>query len=144
MKKTVFFLTTLAVLTGCEYTPMYKEGATPQETNVTQAQCNTFAANTVPPHIVTDWYPIYGANGQVIGSRPETYDINEGRRHTAVKNCMQEQGFTRASIPYCPKDALETNEYRPLPKSPPLTDTICAVRQSDGSRVLIDLSKPVN
>lgn len=135
---------TMLALTGCEYTPMYKVGASTQESNVTRAQCNTYAANTVPPHIVTDWYPIFDNKGRVVGHRPETYDINEGRRHTEVRNCMQQQGFARVSIPYCKKEQIEGREFRPLTNSPPITDSICAIRQSGGKRVLVDLNQPIN
>lgn len=138
-------LAALTVLAGClEYTPLYKVGATTQETNVTRAQCNTLAANTVPPMIIQDWVPIYGANGRVIGHRIEVYDANEGRRHSTVQKCMEQQGFSRVSIPYCSDDQIAGRSFRPLTKSPQLTESICAIRQPDRGRVLIDLNQPVS
>jgi len=143
MKQFLIASCALIGLSGClEYTPMYKVGASTQESNVTRAQCNTYAAQTVPPMIIQDWIPVFGANGRVVGHRLETYDANEGRRNTTVKNCMSEQGFDRVSIPYCTDDQLAGKSYAPLKNSPPLTGSICAIRQKDGGRVLIDLSKP--
>ena len=107
MKQFLIASCALIGLSGClEYTPMYKVGASTQESNVTRAQCNTYAAQTVPPMIIQDWIPVFGANGRVVGHRLETYDANEGRRNTTVKNCMSEQGFDRVSIPYCTDDQL--------------------------------------
>ncbi|MEP2530516.1 hypothetical protein [Shimia sp.] len=145
MTRLPLFLIAFLPLVGClEYTPLYKVGTTELEANVTRAQCNTFAANTVPPLIVTDWIPVYNREGRIVGSRTEVYDANEGKRHTAVRTCMESQGFRRVSIPYCPKEYLETNNYRALTKAPQLTPSICAVRQSGGKKVLIDLNNPVN
>ena len=145
MKRLSLSFVALASLSAClDYTPMYKVGASTQEANVTRAQCNTYAANTVPPMIINDLIPIFGADGRVIGYRNEIYDANEGRRNSAVQRCMEQQGYSRVSIPYCPKEALEGRNYRPLTTSPPLGPSICAVRQSGGSRVLVDLNKPVN
>lgn len=145
MKRAIIPLCAITVLAGClEYTPMYKVGATTQETNVTRAQCNTFAANTVPVIMVTDWIPIYGADGRIIGHRTEVYDANEGRRYSEQRRCMEQQGYSRVSIPYCKDEDLAGRSYRPLTTSPPLTSSICAIRQDGGRRVLIDLNKPAN
>ena len=145
MKRLFPILLAASVLTGClEYTPMYKVGATTQETNVTRAQCNTYAANTVPVLLVTDWIPIFGADGRVIGHRTEVYDANEGRRYSEQQRCMERAGFSRVSIPYCKDEDIAGRSYRPLTTSPPLTGSICAIRQDGGGRVLIDLNKPVN
>ncbi|WP_435136661.1 hypothetical protein [Pseudopelagicola sp. nBUS_19] len=137
-------LITISVLAACEYTPMYKVGASEQETNVTQAQCNTFAANTVPPMIITDRYPVYDNRDQIVGYRSEVYDVNEGRRHTAVRTCMQEQGFSRINIPYCKNEQLKGRDFTALQQSPPITDSVCAVRQPSGNHVLIDLNQSLN
>ena len=145
MVRLTLSLAVVVGLAGClEYTPMYKIGADTQETNVTRGQCNTYAANTVPPMIIQDWIPIYGANGRIVGHRVEYYDANEGRRHSTVQKCMEEQGFQRVSIPFCTDDQMAGRAYRPITNSPPLTGSICAVKQPGGGRVLIDLSKPTN
>lgn len=143
MKRVLIPLVASATLAGClEYTPMYKVGATQHETNVTRAQCNTYAANTVPPMIIRDWIPIFGPNGEIVGQRVEYYDANEGRRHSTVQKCMEQQGFQRVKIPYCKEDQMAGRSYKPLTRSPQLTPSICAVKQPDGGRVLIDLNKP--
>lgn len=143
MKRLIPALALATALGGClEYTPMYKVGVTTQEANVIRAQCNTYAANTVPVIMVRDWVPIYGANGQIVSGYWEVYDANEGRRHSEQKRCMEEAGFQRVSIPYCKDEQLAGRSYKPLTTSPPLTSSICAVRQEGGGRVLIDLSKP--
>lgn len=145
MKRLTLSVVALAGLAGClEYTPMYKVGVSTQEANVTRAQCNTYAANTVPPMIIQDWVPIYGANGKIVGHRVEYYDANEGRRHSTVQKCMEQQGYQRVSIPYCTDDQIAGRSYRPLTTSPQLTGSICAIKQPEGGRVLIDLNKPVS
>lgn len=143
MKHLTLSLVMVTGLAGClEYTPMYKVGATNQENNVTRAQCNTYAANTVPIVIIRDVYPVYDSSGRIITYRHEVYDMNEGRRHTVVRECLQGQGFERVTIPYCKDEQIAGRSYKPLTNSPPITGSICAVRQPDGSRVLIDLNKP--
>ena len=143
MNRLYVTLISVSALAGClEYTPMYTVGVTTQEANVTRAQCNTYAANTVPVMLITDWIPIYGANGRIIGHRTEGYDANEGRRYSEQQRCMEREGFERVSIPYCKDEDLAGRSYRPLTTSPPLTGSICAVRQEGGKRVLIDLNKP--
>ncbi|WP_299350509.1 hypothetical protein [uncultured Shimia sp.] len=145
MKRPLSILAISAMLTGClEYTPMYKVGATTQETNVTRAQCNTFAANTVPVIIVRDWIPIFGANGRVVGGYYETYDANEGRRFSVQRQCMEQQGYERVSIPYCKEEQIAGRGYKPLTTSPPIGPSICAVKQDGGGRVLIDLNQPAS
>lgn len=143
MKRAIPALFAITALGGClEYTPMYKVGATTHETNVTRAQCNTFAANSVPVMLVTDWIPIYGANGRIVGHRTEVYDANEGRRYSEQQHCMEREGYSRVSIPYCKDEDIAGRSYRPLTTSPPLTGSICAIRQQGGGRVIVDLNKP--
>ena len=143
MKRLTFSIFATFLVTGClEYTPMYKVGATTQETNVTRAQCNTYAANTVPVMLITDWIPIYGADGRIIGHRTEVYDANEGRRYSEQQRCMEREGFARVSIPYCKDEDLAGRSFKPLTTSPPITDSICAIRQQGGGRVIVDLNKP--
>lgn len=144
MKRILVSTALVSLLGGClEYTPMYKVGATTQETNVTRAQCNTYAVNTVPPMIIRDWIPIYNSEGRIVGHHYEVYDANEGRRRTEQRQCMERAGFARVSIPMCTEAQLAGRSFRPLTTSPPLTESICAVRQEGGNRVLIDLNKPV-
>lgn len=143
MRHLLLLIAALTGLAGClEYTPMYKVGVTPHESNVAQAQCNTFAANTVPILLVRDVIPVYDSNGNVVSYIHEVYDANEGRRHSVVKQCLTDQGFERVTIPYCSDEQLAGKTYRPLTTNPPITDSICAIRQPGGNRVLIDLTKP--
>lgn len=143
MKPALALLAAPVLLSGClQYTPMYKVGATVRESNVARAQCNSYAAQTVPPMIIQDWWPVTDGQGRVIGHRYEVFDANEGRRNATVRTCLEQQGFARVTIPMCKAEQIEGRNYRPLTVSPPITPDICAVRQSDGSRVLIDLSKP--
>ncbi len=145
MKTTIVLsLTASLILAGCtEYSTQYRVGNTKTETNVDQAACNRFAADTVPIYLVTDWIPRYGKDGRIIGHRVETYDINEGRRHTAVRECMAELGYQRVSIPFCKSKDVEGKSFAPITGSPPLTPTMCGLRQEGGQRVLVDLSQPL-
>lgn len=143
MNRALTLIAAPALLSGClSYTPMYKVGATVQESNVARAQCNTYAAQTVPPMIIEDWWPVRDGQGRVIGHRYEVFDANEGRRNATVRSCLEQQGFERVSIPMCKTEQIDGRSFRPLTVSPPITPGICAIRQTDGSRVLIDLSKP--
>lgn len=133
----------LLSLIGCtEFSTMYQPGKTKTERNVDQAQCNRFATDTNPPHIVTDWVPIFDSEGRYRGQRPESYDINEGRRHTAARNCMLEKGYQRVTIPYCKDEQIAGRSFAPIEVAPQITPNICGIR-TDNGRVLIDLSKPI-
>ncbi len=145
MKQIILSFIAIASLSGClKYTPMYKVGATQQESRITQAQCHNFAAETVPVLLIHESFPIYDDQGKLIGFTHEVFDANEGRRHSVAKNCMLSEGYQRVSIPYCEDEQIAGRNYTPLTILPPLTENICAIRQRGGSRVLIDLSKPVN
>ncbi|MEQ9693325.1 hypothetical protein [Shimia sp. SDUM112013] len=134
----------LAVLAGCtEYSQFYKVGASSTQTNSDQAHCNTFAAQTVPPMIITDWRPIFDSRGRIVGQIPETYDVNEGRRYSVANQCMVDRGYQKTTIPYCKSEDIEGKSYAPLTNSPPITPSICAIRQDGGRKVLVDLNKPL-
>ncbi|CUH53557.1 hypothetical protein J7382_05015 [Shimia sp. R11_0] len=140
------FVTGLAVLalSGCtEFKTFYKVGQTKTDLNVDQAQCNRAAADAYPPRIVTDWWPIYDSKGRVVSQRMEQYDINEGPRYTAARNCMVEKGYERVTIPYCKDEQLAGRNYAKIEVAPELTPSICGLRTEGGGRVLIDLSKPI-
>ncbi|WP_299420309.1 hypothetical protein [uncultured Shimia sp.] len=133
----------LLALSGCtEFSTMYQPGKTKTERNVDQAQCNRLASDRYPPRIVTDWWPIYAADGRVIGQRPESYDINEGPRYTAARKCMEERGYARVTIPYCKDEQIAGRSYAPITVAPHLSPNICGLR-TDNGRVIIDLSKPL-
>jgi hypothetical protein len=143
MKKPFLTGCLLVALSGCtEFSTMYQPGKTKTERNVDQAQCNRVAADQFPPWIVTDWWPIYNAAGEVIGQRPESYDVNEGRRYTAARECMQSKGYGRVTIPYCKDEQLAGRAYAPITVAPELGPNICGLRTENG-RVLIDLTKPI-
>ena len=134
----------LLSLAGCtEFSTFYQVGKTKTDRNVDQAQCNRIAADSFPPNIVTDWWPIYNAEGRIVGSRPETYDINEGRRYSAARECMVSRGYERVTIPFCKDEQVAGRSFAPIRVAPELTPNICGLRTEDGKRVLIDLSKPL-
>ncbi|MDO6522383.1 hypothetical protein Q4578_12345 [Shimia thalassica] len=136
-------LAVFALVSCTEYSQMYKVGASTTQTNVDQAQCNTFAAQTVPPMIINDWIPIFDSRGRVVGHRVESYDANEGRRYSAVNSCMTERGYQRTTIPYCKPEDIKGKSFAPLSNSPAITPSICAVKQDGGGKILVDLTKPL-
>ncbi len=143
MKQPILTGCLLLALSSCtEFSTMYQPGKTKTERNVDQAQCNRFASDRYPPRIVTDWWPIYAADGRVIGQRPESYDINEGPRYTAARNCMEERGYARVNIPYCKDEQIAGRSYAPITVAPELSPNICGLR-TDNGRVIIDLTKPL-
>jgi len=147
MHRLITFGTSLSLVLGLasctEFSTMYQVGKTKTEHNVDQAQCNRQAADRFPPRIVTDWWPIYNAEGRVVGQRPESYDINEGPRYTEVRNCMNARGYQRVTIPYCTDEQLAGRSFEPLTVAPTLTPNICGLRKQGGGRVIIDLNKPL-
>lgn len=143
-KFTALTATALVVLSGCtEFSTYYKEGVTKSDLNIAKGQCNRAAADAYPPNIVTDWWPIYDRFGRIVSQRAEQYDLNEGARNTAVRDCMNANGFERVQIPYCKDEQLGDNHYAKLEVAPELTPSICGLRTENGGRVLIDLNKPI-
>jgi len=143
MKKTFLICSIAALLSSCtEFREMYKPGATNTQRNIDQGACNTDAATRYPPRIVTDWVPIYNAEGRVISHRIEQYDINEARRREGARSCMVARGYEWATIPYCKDEQIAGRSYAPITKMPALSSNICGMRTDQG-RVLIDLSKPL-
>ncbi|MDA5555950.1 hypothetical protein [Shimia sp. MMG029] len=135
----------LLVLSSCtEFGTYYKEGVTKSQLNIDRGQCNRAAADAYPPNIVTDWWPIYDRYGRVVSQRAEQYDLNEGARHTAVRECMAANGYERVKIPFCKDDQLGDNHYAKIEVAPELTPSICGLKTENGGRVLIDLSKPIS
>ncbi|WP_372885443.1 hypothetical protein [Shimia sp.] len=136
-------LIALAALAGClDYTPMYKVGAPLAATESVRAQCTADATLEFPVNLIREVEPIFDDDGNVIGYSTTVFDINEGRRVSAARACMQAQGYQRVTIPYCEDAQIAGRAYRPLTIAPPLSDSICALRQPGGQRALIDLGRP--
>ncbi|TCL09329.1 hypothetical protein BXY66_1374 [Shimia isoporae] len=143
MKKTLLICTVAALIAGCtDFRQMYKPGVTRTELNIDQGACNSEAASRYPPRIVTDWVPIFDAQGRVISHRIEQYDINEARRREGARSCMIARGYEWATIPFCKDEQIAGRSFAPVTKLPALTPNICGMR-TDRGRVLIDLSKPL-
>ena len=126
----------------------YKTGTTMEAIARDDLACARRADIEVPPRIIVEHHPVYGpppkpgAPPVILYWRTEYTDINEARRARAKAHCMAEAGYDRVSIPYCTDEQIAGRAFRPLPKTPPLDGSICAVRR-DGKRLLIDLDKPL-
>lgn len=143
MKRCTLSLIALAALAGClDYTPMYKVGAPLAATQTVQAQCTAEATLQFPVSLIREIEPIFDDDGNVIGYSTTVFDLNEGRRVSAARACMQAQGYQRVAIPYCEDQQIAGRAYRPLTIAPPLGETICVLRQPGGQRAIIDLAKP--
>ena len=143
MKKTVLLCAIATLVTGCtEFREMYKPGVTSTQRNIDQGACNSEAAQLYPPRIVTDWVPIFNAEGKVVSHRVEQYDINQSRRTSGARSCMIAKGYTWATIPYCKDEQIAGRSFAPITKLPNFSENICGLRTDQG-RVLIDLSKPL-
>lgn len=137
------------LLSGCvDMNTYYKTGTTLNAISKAELACARQADVEVPPHIIVQSYPVYGPPPKpgmapvLLYWRTERTDINAGRRARAKAHCMAEAGYDRVSIPYCTNEQIAGQSFRPLTKTPPLDDSICAIRR-DGQRLLIDLDKPL-
>ena len=142
-------LSACALLAACaNMTTYYKTGTTLDAIAKAELACARQADIEVPPLIIVETFPVYGPPPKkgmppvLLYWKTDYIDMNEARRARAKAHCMAEAGFDRVSIPYCTDEQLGGQSFRPLTKTPPLDDSICAIRR-DGKRLLIDLDKPL-
>jgi hypothetical protein len=68
-----------------------------------------------------------------------TVDVNLGLRNQLEQHCMTQKGYSRLELPRCTKEQIAT--LQSLPKGhrrgAGLPEGACAVRQSDGSTIIL-------
>lgn len=94
----------------------YREGTPVAQMTRDEAICRNEALRVVPVTLQTRIIPgtraprtLCNAAGQchtywvqISPNRIETYDANEGARHSYLQNCMIAKGYARVRLPACP------------------------------------------
>ncbi|RVV99842.1 hypothetical protein EKE94_04005 [Mesobaculum littorinae] len=143
----------LAFLAGCGQPARYYQAGVPvQQLNGDLTGCAVQAVNTVPPNTQLRRTPIQiepgvvrcnkDGNcvrfaGRVTGGDVYSVDANAGLRHRVAGQCMAERGYSRVDVPACPSGLGRVTAPGRLP---PLTDSVCVLRDPDGRQVFLDRS----
>ncbi len=123
----------------------YKEGEKVARAATDLASCKASALKQFPKDIrlryLPPFYPPYGYYGpySYYGySSPQRYDANEGKRETAVKQCMADQGYIPAKIPACSAELAKITPAQTTVILPPLTENSCVIRYQSGGWQIVN------
>ena len=150
-KSTILFL--VVALAGCDpLQTYYKPGASVTELNRDQLACEAAALRSAPVAMeVKQDPPIYHPDREICDTAGNCFtregfyeagrifsvDANAPLRARLEGQCMADKGYVLASIPDCPREVAAAVTPAATRSLPPLTQSTCVIRRSDGSLQIV-------